>query len=98
MNVIALTELIRKGEGEQLEFKRSAESTVGKTICAFLNTAGGQLIIGVDDNGAILGCAPDTEDKILNFLSVITPRPKIAIEKLAIEKRQIIVITLTPPD
>lgn len=94
MDVILLMELIRKGEGEHLEFKRIAESAVGKTICAFLNTAGGQLIIGVDDKGNIIGCEHNAQDKILDFLSVIVPRPKVTIEKLSVEKRQIILITV----
>ncbi len=98
MDIITLTELIRKGEGEHLEFKRTAESAVGKTICAFLNTAGGQLIIGVDNKENIVGCELDAQDKISNFLSVIAPRPKITLEKLTIEKRQIIIITVPKSD
>jgi len=98
MDIFALTELIRKGEGEHLEFKRTAESAVGKTICAFLNTAGGQLIIGVDDKGNIVGCELDAQDKISNFLSVIAPRPKIAMDKLNIEKRLVVVITVPKSD
>ncbi|MBI2079183.1 putative DNA binding domain-containing protein [Candidatus Micrarchaeota archaeon] len=98
MNIFTLTELIRKGEGEHLEFKRTAESAVGKTICAFLNTAGGQLIIGVDNKGNIVGCELDAQDKISNFLSVIAPRPKITVEKLIIEKRQVVILTVPKSD
>ncbi len=98
MDIIALTGLIRKGEGEHLEFKRTAESAVGKTICAFLNTAGGRIVIGVDDKGDIVGCELDAQDKISNFLSVLSPRPKITIEKLIIEKRQIIILTVPKSD
>lgn len=64
--------LILQGETEQLEFKstmrinlktgtrdRDIERAIAKTICAFMNTEGGTLLIGVDDNGSILGLDKD---------------------------------------
>jgi len=98
MDLIALTELVRKGESEHLEFKRTAESAVGKTICAFLNTAGGQIIVGVDNEGNIVGCEQGAHDKISNFLSVIVPRPKIRIEKITIEKHLLLIINVPKSD
>jgi len=60
--------LIRIGESKTVEFKQTLsfdikdkqkncglEHVVFKTIAAFLNTLGGDLLIGVDDNGTILG-------------------------------------------
>lgn len=65
-------ELIEKGEGNQLEFKSSLrwdyqqkkvnsrlEEVVFKTIAAFSNGEGGMLIIGVNDEGEILGLEKD---------------------------------------
>lgn len=50
--------IIANGEGVRLEFKK-AEKEVPKslyeTICAFLNKEGGTIILGVDDDGTILG-------------------------------------------
>jgi len=64
--------LIAQGESAQLEFKstarwnlkeakkdRTMEEVILKTVTAFLNTHGGTLIIGVEDNGNILGLQPD---------------------------------------
>ena len=64
--------LIAQGESAQLEFKstarwnlkeakkdRTMEEVILKTIAAFLNTNGGTLLIGVEDNGNILGLQPD---------------------------------------
>jgi len=66
--------LISKGESESLELKSSLrydiktgavnkklEFVVAKTISAFLNSEGGQLIIGVDDDGNILGLEKDMQ-------------------------------------
>lgn len=54
MNV---TELIAAPEGKTLEFKRDLSSLapVMKTLVAFANTAGGVLVIGIADDGALVG-------------------------------------------
>jgi hypothetical protein len=64
--------LIKKGEDENLEFKSSfrydyrqqkvnkaLESVIIKTIAGFMNTQGGSLLIGVADDGNILGLEAD---------------------------------------
>ena len=67
---IPLDQLIKRGEGERVEFKSTLQSDgIGKndalvlaslkTIAAFLNTSGGILLIGVADNGTILGLDAD---------------------------------------
>ena len=63
-----IQELLQNGEGRLVEFKSSLrfclktskaekyiEFAVIKNIAAFLNTNGGKIIIGVDDDGKILG-------------------------------------------
>lgn len=64
--------LLGAGESDRVEFKETArwnvreekkdprmELTVAKTVAAFLNSAGGTLVIGVDDAGAPRGLARD---------------------------------------
>lgn len=92
MDLLELTELLRQGEGEKIEFKTNADTSVGKVVCAFLNTDGGKVVIGVADNGRIVGCAKDTEEKIANLISAIYPRPSVKIEKLEVEKKKVITI------
>ncbi len=78
---ISTAELIRFGETENVEFKstfrmnlytgkkdRAVEKAALKTICAFLNSEGGILMIGVGDDGEILGLDNDkftNSDKML---------------------------------
>ena len=50
-----LLELLKTGEGLTLEFKENVSSHLGKEICAFANSKGGRVILGVKDNGDILG-------------------------------------------
>jgi predicted HTH transcriptional regulator len=46
-----LVELLKRPEGKTLEFKRDLSTSEGalKTIVAFANTAGGALLVGVED-------------------------------------------------
>ncbi len=50
--------IIAQGEGLKIEFK-AAQSGLPKniyeTICAFSNSQGGEILLGVDDNGKVLG-------------------------------------------
>ena len=57
-----LDELIAQGEGVRLEFKRSisAAHRIARTLVAFANTSGGTLLIGVADNGTIVGVSSAT--------------------------------------
>ena len=69
-----LKELILIGENEKLEMKstlrydlrqnivnKNLEYVIAKTVSAFLNSEGGILIIGVDDNGNALGLEKDID-------------------------------------
>lgn len=49
--------LIAAGEGKSLEFKRGlpGDAKIARTLCAFANTRGGLLLIGVGDRGELVG-------------------------------------------
>ena len=63
MNVAELQGLADAGESARVEFKREAGDlrSVGRAVCAFANSDGGTLLIGVDDNGRIAGVAEDAD-------------------------------------
>ena len=77
--------LIAQGENEYIEFKstlrwnlkaekkdKNVTHAITKTIAAFLNTDGGVLLVGVGDDGKMLGLDEDrfeNEDKMLLFLT-----------------------------
>ena len=51
-------ELIAQGEGISVEFKECKDSlpkSIFETICSFLNRFGGDIFLGVADDGTILG-------------------------------------------
>jgi hypothetical protein len=83
-----IVELIKLGESETLEFKSTLQwdivqgkqnndlrRSVLKTLCAFLNSQGGTLVIGVEDDGSLFGLEKDfslasnSKDKFNNLLS-----------------------------
>ncbi|MBI4397275.1 MAG: putative DNA binding domain-containing protein [Elusimicrobia bacterium] len=47
--------LIRQGESQTVEFKQSFGREAIETLCAFANTNGGSLLVGVDDKGVVTG-------------------------------------------
>ena len=53
MNKEDLQALISVGESQKLEFKRSGSTHLGREICAFANSLGGRILIGVDDSGML---------------------------------------------
>jgi uncharacterized membrane protein YeaQ/YmgE (transglycosylase-associated protein family) len=70
----AVTEVIEAGESAGVEFKSTArhnlrtgrrddkiEAVVAKTVAGFLNSAGGTLLVGVDDAGVVLGLDDDMQ-------------------------------------
>jgi type I site-specific restriction-modification system R (restriction) subunit len=81
-------ELIKRGESKTLEFKstlrwnlkedsqddRGVTQAALKTIAAFLNTEGGDLLIGVADDGSVVGIERDqleSDDKFMRHLSQV---------------------------
>ncbi len=58
-----LLELIAQGEGRNLEFKRGLprDEKLARTLCAFANTRGGMLMVGVNDNGSLHLCPRPAE-------------------------------------
>ncbi len=50
-----LTLLIQEGEGLTVEFKEKFTVKIAQDICAFANSRGGCLLLGVADNGRLVG-------------------------------------------
>lgn len=71
---LTIHDFIARGEGPTLEFKTSVrwdvrlggvnkelEKVVAKTIAGFMNRDGGTLVVGVTDDGEIVGLGPDMQ-------------------------------------
>ncbi len=75
-----LTDLIALGEGFTTEFKRSGTSGLGREICAFANTTGGVIPIGVTETGEIVGVDDHNKLKSEIQATVRSAEPPIAVE------------------
>ena len=59
-------------ESETLELKEKYSDTITKEIVSFLNSSGGTIIIGVKDNGIVVGV--ENIDEVLRKISDIITR------------------------
>ena len=77
MNSEHLKKIISKGEGIDVEFKESKTSlnkNVFETVCAFLNRSSGHLLLGVRDDGSVVGV--DDPEKIINDFNTLSNNPQ----------------------
>ncbi len=100
MNEIELRELIIKGEGHHLEFKQEEENNndYAKAIVSFANTDGGKILIGIKDDGTIVGVS--NSDSIMQRIGNIAYNncepPITIIQETANINGKIIVIVNVP--
>lgn len=121
---INIIKLIEKGESNQLEFKptllynfSTGEAGIGikaiiaKALCAFLNTNGGYLIIGIKDNGEIQGLKYDYKlaqgknskdffqlefDQMISHFFSFSIKSKISTEFIEINGLEVFVVAVAP--
>jgi len=95
-----ILDLIRKGEGLNLEFKTCRERLnrdVYETVCAFLNRHGGTILLGVQDSGEVAGIAPDALARIrkdfvtaVNNPQKLIPPTYLSIDEVAVEGKTLL--------
>jgi len=97
-----LVEILRRLEGKTLEFKRDLSTPEGalKTIVAFANTAGGTLLLGVEDKSRHVRGVRDPlglEERVANLISDrIAPRLLPEIEILPWRHTQVLAVQVHP--
>ena len=89
--------LIAQGEGYNIEFKQSIPSKaseLAEEICAFANAAGGTLLIGIDDKGAVVGVSIDnvSRSRIQNILNAIEPHFPVSFSEVVLHNKTIFCI------
>ena len=96
----AIHPLLLEPEGKQLEFKRDLSSPQNalKTLVAFANSAGGRLVIGVDDARRVAGVADPLaeEERICNLIAdAIAPRLIPNVELMSIGDATVLIDSLS---
>jgi predicted HTH transcriptional regulator len=74
-----LYKLIEEGEHQQQDFKFCINDSkkIAKSLVAFANTIGGRLLIGVKDNGKVIGISTDEEYYMVESAAKIYSKPPI---------------------
>ena len=99
---MGVVELLKRHEGKTLEFKRDLSSPEGilKTVVAFANTAGGAVVVGVEDRSRNVRGVPDVlaaEERLASLISdSIRPRLVPDIEVVAWRKLNVLVVQVYP--
>lgn len=60
-NLGKIEELIKFGEGQNLEFKSSFNTELIETLVAFANTNGGEIVVGINQNNKLTGVSVNSE-------------------------------------
>lgn len=93
MNIETFKSILTIGETIAVEFKRCGngiEHDTYETVCSFLNRFGGDIFMGVLDNGTVVGVPEKAApDMIKNFISVVG-NPANFIPTIYLEPKEII--------
>ena len=75
-------------EGITTEFKREYTEDIKKTVIAFANTRGGEILIGVEDDGTVIG-VPEVDETMFKASNALRDsiKPDITMFLLC-EKRE----------
>ncbi|MCK5688707.1 putative DNA binding domain-containing protein [Myxococcota bacterium] len=103
---LRIQNLISAGESRTVEFKtahRALNQDIYETICAFLNRAGGDILLGVKDDGTVQGVDPThiTQMKqdfanTINNPQKINPPSWVTMEEIQHEGVGLLHITVPP--
>lgn len=101
MTAADIERLAGRGEGQTLEFKQRTPEPprLAKEIIAFANTDGGRLIIGIEDDGNVVGVkdAEEEEFALRNALEAhCAPKIKWRTERVEITRKREVVVVAVP--
>lgn len=107
MDLNTLQSILTIGETIAVEFKRCGngiESDTYETVCSFLNRFGGDIFMGVLDDGTVLGLQEKAApDMVKNFIKVVSnpllfsPTVYLAPEIIKYDEERIIIHVHIPP-
>lgn len=100
MELRLLKELVRRGEGDHVEFKLKSNhpEKIVRELVAFANSGGGKLFVGVGDDRTIKGVKDSDEDEYTLVKAINTycfPKLDYRLEKIPIDtEREVLVLTI----
>jgi len=101
MTLRELSQLIGLGEGQHLEFKKRVPGPerIAKEMIAFANTGGGRLLLGVDDDGSVVGVKDAAEEEYVLRRALTThsdPPVAFTTERIMVTKKRDVLVVMVP--
>jgi len=101
MTAVELLDTLRRGEDSRHQFKRviKQEMELAEDIVAFSNCDGGQIFVGVTDDGTVSGLTPrevaELNKRISNAASqFVRPEPQILTENIETQNGLVVIISI----
>ncbi len=101
MEAIELIELIRSGEDSRTQFKQTITNpkSVAGDLVAFSNSKGGRILIGVNDQGSVVGLSADDIRRINQLVSTtatdhVRPSVNPTTENISVGEMLVMVVTV----
>jgi len=97
-NSFIIDNLLLQQEGTRLEYMaKPTKEAIAKTITAFINTQGGDLIIGIEDDKKVVGI--ENADKFKNsiqrlLIENIRPIAPISVQVIKYKKKDLVLISV----
>lgn len=91
-DITYLKNLIKLGENVNLELKEATEKlskALFQTVCSFLNTAGGYIILGVSDDKEIIGIPKENLEKLKKEYTTLCNNKEIISPTIVSELKEI---------
>ena len=95
-----LQKLIALGEGRTVEFKLASAGVhddVFETVCSFANGCGGDIFLGVNDHGQVVGLSQETRDGIKRDImqacsanGLFTKAVPVGVQELILNRHHIV--------
>ena len=99
--VESLESMIAAGEDQNVEFKRDLDGKTDEfleSVVSFANTRGGSILLGIDDEGRIVGHHENfgrTERRVRGLVSGrCEPDINISMEEVSMENRQVVIVRI----
>lgn len=98
-----IKKLILQGEGTTLDFKKTITSSekIAKSLVAFANNKGGQLLIGVADDGSIKGVKSEDEERYMITKAAhqfCKPAIEPDFEEIYVDDKLVLVVKIAASD
>lgn len=98
-----IRKLILQGEGTTLDFKKTITNNekIAKSLVAFANNKGGQLLIGVADDGSIKGVKSEDEERYMITKSAhqfCKPAIEPDFEEIYVDDKLVLVVKIAESD